>query len=177
MQAESYGITIVEKTELVMDETSSAINVLIVSPYEPDLILLSNLISHSAWSCRSARTMDEARSILTTSDLHVVLCEADIPGGGWESVLDHASSTRSKPELIVLARNPDEKLWATVLNLGAWDLLPKPVHGRDLYRTVHHAFRHWSEKSRLSRKPIASEEHVRSATASPRSELTLAAGR
>ena len=160
-----------------MDETSSAINVLIVSPYEPDLILLSNLISHSAWSCRSARTMDEARSILTTNDLHVVLCEADIPGGGWESVLDHASSTRNKPELIVLARNPDEKLWATVLNLGAWDLLPKPVYGKDLYRTVHHAFRHWSEKSRPHRKPIASEEHVRSTAASPRSELTLAAGR
>jgi len=141
-----------------MNEMSCGVSVLTISPLEADVVILSNLISHSSWTHCSARNVQEARTKLKSHDVHVVLCEAELPDGDWQTVLDEASKCQVPPEVIVLSRHADERLWATVLNLGAWDLLTKPFSSKELYRTVHHAFRHWSDAAaRLRRKGPASE--------------------
>jgi len=159
-----------------MDEKSSAVSVLTVSPFESDLILLSNLISHSNWSHCAAKTAAEAREKLRSENVNVVLCDADLPDGNWETVLEIAGSQPTPPEVVVLSRCPDERLWATVLNLGAWDVLTKPILSKEFYRTVHHAFRHWAENAKQRRRGVASE--VESRTNVPvRPAVVAAAGR
>jgi len=160
-----------------MDERNTAISVLTISPHEADLVLVSNLISHSAWNHQSAKTIEEALTVLESSDVHVILCDADLPGGGWEGVLERAADLDRHPETVVLARHPDERLWAKVLNLGAWDLLAKPLQPKEFYRSVHHAFRHWSEKIRAVRKSPGSETASRSSVGSSRTAAVAGAGR
>jgi DNA-binding NtrC family response regulator len=138
-----------------MNEPELSVHVLTVSPFDSDLVILSNVISHSAWTHRSARGLKEARKMLAAEDVHVVLCEARLPDGDWQGMLDFISGLETPPELIVLSRHADEELWATVLNLGAWDLLVPPFSPKEVYRTVHHAFRHWSDASRLRSKQRA----------------------
>jgi len=141
-----------------MNDPGLSVSVLTVSPFDSDLVILSNVISHSAWTHRSARTLEEARTALAVEDVNVVLCEAHLPDGDWKDLLDFTSELQTPPELIVLSRHADARLWAKVLNVGAWDVLVPPFLPRDVYRTVHHAFRHWSDTSRLRRKRVQSAE-------------------
>ncbi len=141
-----------------MAEPVCSVSVLTVSPFESDLVILSNVISHSAWNHRSARSLEEARTALMVEDAQVVLCETELPDGDWKETLEFTTELQIPPELIVLSRNADERLWATVLNLGAWDVLTPPFLPKDVYRTVHHAYRHWYDTLRLNRrKPGKSE--------------------
>jgi len=157
-----------------MDEKSSAVSVLTVSPFESDLILLSNLISHSAWSHRCARSVQDACAILNSEEIHVVLCDVELPDGDWRTVLEFATEIAVPPELVVLSRVPDERLWATVLNVGAWDVLTKPINPKEFYRTVHHAFRNWAENAKRRPKSVVSGFGRQGAVVEPHRKLAVA---
>ena len=62
--------------------------------------------------------------------------------GDWKDVLELTSEMNEPAQLIVLSRDGDERLWAEVLNLGAWDVLIKPFHPKEVYRTIHSAWQH-----------------------------------
>jgi DNA-binding NtrC family response regulator len=133
-----------------MTEQTLSVSILTVSPFESDVVILSNVISHSAWIHRSARSLKEARVVLAAEEIHVVLCEARLPDGDWRKLLDFTAGLHTAPELIVLCRKADERLWSAVLNLGAWDLLTPPFCPKEVYRTIHHAYRHWADKMRVA---------------------------
>lgn len=157
-----------------MAETAMSVSVLTVSPFESDLVILSNVISHSAWIHRFARNLKEAREVLTHEDTHVVLCEALLPDGDWKALLDFTTELQTAPELIVLSRRADERLWAKVLNLGAWDLLTPPFQAKEVYRTIHYAYRHWSDKMRLFEQAATRNESP--AAPQPAGKLVVTAG-
>jgi response regulator RpfG family c-di-GMP phosphodiesterase len=52
-----------------------------------------------------------------------VICDHCLPDGDWKSVLAELDSVPDHPSFIVSSRLADERLWAEVLNLGAFDLL------------------------------------------------------
>jgi DNA-binding NtrC family response regulator len=141
-----------------MAEPAYSVSVLTVSPFESDLVILSNVISHSAWTYRSARSLKEAREALAHEDTHVVLCEASLPDGDWKALLDFTTQLETAPEMIVLSRRADERLWATVLNLGGWDLLTPPFQSKEVFRSIHHAYRHWHDKMRQNRQTSTGKE-------------------
>jgi DNA-binding response OmpR family regulator len=60
----------------------------------------------------------------------VVVCERDLPPGSWKDVLEQVTILSDPPSLIVTSRLADERLWAEALNLGAYDVLAKPLTER-----------------------------------------------
>ncbi len=76
--------------------------------------------------------------------------------GSWKRVLEAVAAMNQPSKLIVIPRNIDRQLWAEVLNLGGFDLLPRPWDGSEVSRVLSHAWLSWKHDwdrgmSRLSR--------------------------
>ena len=150
-----------------MNDFSSHERVLAVIPQENDLAVLSRILGHSAWTILSAMSVSEAQRLLVTERVHVVLVDRKLTDGDWKDVLVITADMPDPPQLIVISRDGDERLWAEVLNLGAWDVLVKPFHPKEVFRTIHAAWQHGVNSRRvLPRRPNASQ---------PGSELTARA--
>jgi DNA-binding NtrC family response regulator len=99
------------------------------------------MLRHTRWSVHKAHSVNEARAMLEQADIQVVLCQKELRDGAWLAILEAAQQCRRPPSVVVLSR-PDEREWADVLNLGAYDLLPIPCRPAELYAIVPEAWRH-----------------------------------
>jgi DNA-binding NtrC family response regulator len=131
-----------------MDDFGSNVRILTISPQQTDQAVLSRILGHSAWTHVTASTVSEAARHLANSHFHVVLAERKLPDGDWTDIVELTSGMNERPQVIVLSRDGDERLWAEVLNLGAWDILIKPFHPKEVYRTIHSAWQHGSSVRR-----------------------------
>ncbi len=122
-----------------MNELSSSVRVLAVSPNESDLLILSRIIAHSAWRFESASSVAEAKRSLTTHQAHVVVCDRKLSDGDWKDMLDVISAHPNPPQLIVVSKDADERLWAEVLNVGGYDVLVKPFDVFEVFQVVQQA--------------------------------------
>lgn len=86
--------------------------------------------THRALNCFQAMLCLQDRSVA------VVVAEADLPDGNWKHLLDIAASLPDPPQLIVFSPRADDMLWAEVLNLGGYDVLPAPFAAEEVLRTV-----------------------------------------
>jgi len=87
--------------------------------------LLQQIFDDSPWEFQGTFTIRDGLDLLrrTHHQISVVICERCLPDGDWKIVLTELDSTPDGPMLIVSSRLADERLWAEVLNLGAFDLL------------------------------------------------------
>ncbi|MBI3681875.1 MAG: response regulator [Acidobacteria bacterium] len=123
--------------------------VLALLPSDEDRGSLSNILSSSPWKLRFAGRLQEARTVLRTVRIFVVVAECDYPDGCWRDLLKEIEQMADAPALIVASRLADEALWATVLNLGGFDLLAKPFHAAEVLPIVSRAFEEWQSRALL----------------------------
>jgi hypothetical protein len=70
-----------------------------------------------------------------------VICEECLPDGDWKNVLTELDKAPVRVTLIVSSRLADERLWAEVLNLGAFDLLRgDPFEPEEVLRVTESAW-------------------------------------
>jgi DNA-binding NtrC family response regulator len=119
------------------------LTVLSVSPLEEDHVSIQTIIGHSTWMMFQARDVASALALLRRHEIAVVICERDLLPETWIDVLEHLNTLPKAPPLIVTSRLADERLWAEALNLGAWDVLVKPLDRLELIRSVKLAWDHW----------------------------------
>ena len=146
-----------------MTEINTRVQVLAVSPFEADILALSQILSHSAWEFDNANSVATASNYLLHNSAQVILCERTLPDGDWNDVLNLISGMADPPQLIVTSRDADDHLWAEVLNVGAYDVLVKPFHPKEVFRTIGLAWRHWmsarkSHMTAIPRRGSASEQ-------------------
>lgn len=132
-----------------MNDFGSHVRVLAVSPHDNDLAVLARILSHSAWTFLSAEGVSQARKLLQSHHVNVVLSDRRLPDGDWKAILNLTAGMQEPAQLVVLSQDGDERLWAEVLNMGAWDILMKPFHPKEVYRTIHAAWQHGAN-SRLA---------------------------
>jgi DNA-binding NtrC family response regulator len=142
-----------------MNDFNSHVRVLAVSPHDTDLAVLSRILSHSAWTLLTAGSLTQACDVLRSNHVHVVLSERRLPDGDWKAILDVVSGVEEPPQLVVMSKDGDERLWAEVLNLGAWDVLIKPFHPKEVYRTIHAAWQHGVNRRIAPLKRAVGSEH------------------
>jgi DNA-binding response OmpR family regulator len=82
----------------------------------------------------------------------LVLCDEVLPDGNWKDMLLLLQKQPDPNYLIVTSPTADDRLWAEVLNLGAYDVLAKPFHSNEVFRTIGLAWRQWTN----ARKPVGS---------------------
>ena len=84
---------------------------------------------------------EQALAHLADSRISVVICEALLPDGSWKDLLARMARARTSSVLVVTSKVADEWLWAEVLNLGGYDVLPQPFDRDEVTRVVRSAVR------------------------------------
>jgi DNA-binding NtrC family response regulator len=107
--------------------------VLLVSTDEPDRRALQQLLDPWEWRILTATNPIEARQMLADMPVAVVIADSRC----WKSLLPEMWMRGFS--LIVADRLADERLWAEVLNLGAYDLVSKPFEADVLLHLLNAA--------------------------------------
>ena len=118
------------------------LSVLSLSPLDEDHLSIHAIIGHSAWVHLPCYDLTSAAAMLQKYDISVVLCAEHLGHGNWTDVLNHISSLPDPPSLIVVSRAADTRLWAEALNLGAWDVLERPLDRGEVIRSVKSGWQH-----------------------------------
>src|ERR1700730_4330191 len=124
---------------------TNKVTVLAVSPFEEDHLSLQVIFSHSHWTLFAARNIEEALACLRKNVISVMIAECDLRPRSWKDLLDQVTRMVRPPRLIVTSWHADDRLWLEVLNVGGYDVLPKPFEPRELFRVVSLAFRNWKD--------------------------------
>jgi len=106
--------------------------ILSVSPYHFDHNILHEILNGSHWHLVTAYSWLEAVERLGKDAYLAVFCEYAWANRTWRDLLHKVSTSQGLPILVVMSRSADEDLWANVIELGAYDLLEKPLNVRDV---------------------------------------------
>jgi DNA-binding response OmpR family regulator len=114
---------------------------------------LRSIFRDSPWELQEAWTASDGRQTIRRNhhEIPVVICEHSLPDGDWKLVLAELDKVAVRPSLIVSSRLADERLWAEVLNLGAFDLLlGAPFEPEEVLRVTESAWSAWNSAARRS---------------------------
>ena len=113
---------------------------LLISPDEKDHEVLNELFQHNSWILRRASSVNSASALLNEGTSSIVITERHFPVGDWKDVLEVIHHLPKAPLLIVISRGADNYLWAEALNLGAYDVLAKPLDQTEATRVLTSAW-------------------------------------
>jgi len=118
--------------------------VVLVSPCAEDHASLRKIFRGSPWKLQRAFTLNHGLGVFSRNrdGIFVAICESILPDGDWKLLMAELDKMAVRPSLVVSSRLADERLWAEVLNLGAFDLLPgAPFVAEEVLRVTESAWR------------------------------------
>jgi DNA-binding response OmpR family regulator len=118
------------------------VSALAVGEFEHDRPLLQNIFRELGWTLFEARDRRRAMQYLEHHPIQVVIAESEMPGWNWRKVLSDIRRLSRPPQLIVTSRTADDYLWAEVLNIGGFDVLPQPLERDEVERVIAAACRY-----------------------------------
>lgn len=98
---------------------------------------LNEALDPAGWKLEARDSLAAALPLLRSAS--VVLCDDELSDGDWRDVLTRIEALPVAPALVVASHLADERLWAEVLNRGAYDLLLEPFRAEEVVRTVEGA--------------------------------------
>jgi DNA-binding NtrC family response regulator len=126
-----------------MTGAEETVEILAVCAAEEDFVSLAHIFSHSNWHLERVSSCGEALDRIQRQPPPVILCSLHLPDGTWHEVLAEAARAACPSRVIVVAHSSDERLWAEVLDLGAYDLFATPFEPSEVIRVVSLAWRQW----------------------------------
>jgi hypothetical protein len=139
--------------------------VLLVSAHTGDHDSLEGIFRGSRWTLRGVCTASDGLKTIRRNpgEIPVVICQQSLPDGDWKFLLAGLDKAAGGPRLIVSSRLADDRLWAEVLNLGAFDLLlGAPFEPEEVLRVTGSAWSAWHSAARPSALPRKGPEPARS---------------
>jgi DNA-binding NtrC family response regulator len=129
-------------------DTSDAneITSLAISQNERDLAFLEYMFDDANWTLYKSRTYREAMLQLNRDRVSIIICECQLPDGGWKDVLSHLAPWSDRPRLIVISNHADEHLWSEVLDLGGFDVLATPLKETETAYAIGAAWLDWTNE-------------------------------
>lgn len=113
---------------------------LLISPLEEDHVFLQRLFGLEGWTLVSVRSLERASALIRENTVPVIVVERDLFPGTWKDVLDITCLLPNPPLVIVTSLHADEFLWVEALNLGAHDVIAKPLDQVELLRILNFAW-------------------------------------
>lgn len=117
--------------------------VVAVSLARDDHRILATIFDALPWKLISAPTVAQGVRQARSRGVRVVICERDPPDGNWKILFDTIQKGPRAPRFIVASRLADDRLWAEVLNVGAYDVLATPFDTSEVHRVVSYAIDSW----------------------------------
>lgn len=140
--------------------------VLFVDDDEQLLRVMEMLLHDQPWACHFCRSVDEALELVRRIPFDTVVADVRMPvRDGFELLCQ----LRSMPEterlpVVMMTGDHDEALKRRALDLGATDLLTKPIHREDLLARIRSTLRLKEYEDRLARQVEELDQRVRERT-------------
>ncbi|MBI4460486.1 MAG: response regulator [Acidobacteria bacterium] len=117
---------------------------------------LQKVLKENGLEVSAVESYREARKTIGgPSGYDLIFVDAELPDGSWEDMLQYLLDSSKPCELIVCSRCGDERLWAEVIQRGAFDLLPAPYDGREVLRIIQSALSSRYLRRFMSKAPEA----------------------
>jgi DNA-binding response OmpR family regulator len=126
-----------------MTNTETPILILSLSACAGDHETLAGILQPDGWTTHWASTLPGSTQLLRSHRFSVIVSDHDLPPHSWKDLLTEVAALPKPPLIIVTSPYADDYLWAEALNLGAYDVLPKPFDAAEVRRTLSIAVLHW----------------------------------
>ena len=113
--------------------------ILCISGHPDDARRLSEMLHSLPLVLDQVDSVRQARAQLQQQEYDAVLTEALLPDGKWLDVLHLVRESPREMAVIVTDAKADTRLWAEILNLGAFDLLAQPFYEPEVRRILYNA--------------------------------------
>jgi DNA-binding NtrC family response regulator len=113
---------------------------LLIGVAPEDHALIGSVCDGLGCALHAAASLSEAVARLRDESFVLVLTAEECVDGDWRDLLRQREGVFAPGRLIVISESPDARLWAEVLNLGGYDVLPKPLRAPELLRVLRRAF-------------------------------------
>lgn len=110
---------------------------LLISPFQQDHEILHSLFREQGWRLYGTDSLRSGLPLLRRRAASVVITEHNLPTGSWRDVLDAARLLPAAPLVVISSIHADDYLWAEALNLGAYDVLSKPIEPTEAIRAFN----------------------------------------
>jgi two-component system KDP operon response regulator KdpE len=126
----------------------SPVSALLVGDFTNERPLVHEVFQRCGWKLYEAPDRRTALDCLDRHRVQVVIAESELPNWNWKRVLYDLRSLSETPQLVVASRTADDYLWSEVLNMGGYDVLPRPLEKDEVERVIAAARRHYERPAR-----------------------------
>jgi DNA-binding response OmpR family regulator len=98
--------------------------------------VLEGILDPRRWTVFRAFDGAAARAGAVAAEPDVILVESRLPDGTWLDLFEFINTQDNPPPVVVMSRTADNRLWAEVLNLGGFDVLPRPLVAAEVSRVL-----------------------------------------
>jgi putative two-component system response regulator len=144
----------IEKTEIIHDEASAddgldllskdeapRKQVLIVDDERPIRVLLQKILEANGYVCRIAENAARARVLMTEQASDLILCDINMPGESGLDFIRYVLKAYPDTAAIMVSAIGDPLLAESMLQLGVYDYIIKPMDRNGILISVANAFR------------------------------------
>jgi DNA-binding NtrC family response regulator len=107
-----------------------------------------------------ARGLGEACQVLSrVNPPLVIFTQSELPDGNWADVMSLSARASSPVSLIVVGHEIDTRLYASVIEVGAFDFIAPPFNAVELAHVVRCAADNALARREAARKAVARPSH------------------
>jgi putative two-component system response regulator len=115
--------------------------ILIVDDERPIRMLLQKILEANGYDCRTAEDAAEARSLMSVKASDLILCDINMPGESGLDFIRHVLKAFPETAAIMVSAIGDPLLAESMLQLGVYDYIIKPMDRNGILISVANAFR------------------------------------
>lgn len=127
----------------VRPERAAFTDVLTVSPNPTLSLYLGGLFDRYGWTVVRRTRRSTAVEFLRENPTAVVLCEAELPDGGWRDVLESCAGRPGAPAFVLIGDRRSQ--WGEGASRDVFDVLTKPLRESDVVWSVASAWHQWTK--------------------------------
>ena len=126
-------------------------------PFDEIKAALGRTVAAAEW----AQTLAEARNALSGANPPLlVITESDLPDGKWSDILSLSKNASSRINVIVVGQTINANLYASAIEVGAFDYIAPPFEGVDLAHVVRCAADNALAQRKTAIRSRPGTEHV-----------------
>ena len=114
-------------------------DVLIVSSHAPEAATITGMLDEEIFRCVTAGSYRQALAALCWSSYDAIVCDEFLVDGSWKDIIGQIAELPQCPAVIVVATGIEDRDRDTAHELGAYDMLAKPVDPATLLNALYGA--------------------------------------
>jgi putative nucleotidyltransferase with HDIG domain len=115
--------------------------ILVVDDEQPIRMLLQKILESNGYTCHTAENAGQARDMMAAQSCDLVLCDINMPGESGLDFIRFVLKTYPDTAAIMVSAIGDPHLADSMLELGVYDYIIKPMDRNGILISVANAFR------------------------------------